>query len=259
MDLRKEEKNTKYGYILNYGAGVNSTALLILIANGRLENIDTRKLIVLFADTGAERPHTYEYVNLIRDYCSWKSISFETVRAQYTLEEYVYHSGILPSRFMRWCTDRLKIRPIRRRASMYDVAKPYQQLIGFDADEPVRVRHNMLYKDALERFPLVELGLSREDCALIIRNENLPLPKKSSCFCCPFQRLSSFVLLAKQYPQLVERAAKLEALANLRRNDGKSFYLFREPISSIVERANEIIDRARRKGTLLDDVPDDVD
>lgn len=250
--LRKQRGNSKYDYILNYGAGVNSTALLILLANGGLADMDPRKLLVLFADTGAERPPTYEYVNLIRGYCLQKGISFETVRAQYTLEEYVCYSGILPSRFIRWCTQRLKIRPIRRRAGMHDVAKPYQQLIGFSADESTRARQENLYENAVERFPLIEWGFTRKDCMLIIKGEKLAVPEKSSCFCCPFQRLSSFVLLAKRYPELAKRATKLEMLANLKRNGNTegAFYLFREPVSSLLERADAIIDRAKRRGTL---------
>jgi len=108
---------TKYTNILNYGAGVNSTALLVLIANGLVEGVAPFSVIALFADTGAERPETYAYIPVIKDYCAQKGIKFETVKSNYTLVQYVYKSGILPSRSMRWCTNLLKIRPIRERAS----------------------------------------------------------------------------------------------------------------------------------------------
>jgi 3'-phosphoadenosine 5'-phosphosulfate sulfotransferase (PAPS reductase)/FAD synthetase len=42
---------------LSLGAGVNSTALLILIEREGLQ-LDE----VVFADTGSERPETYEYI-----------------------------------------------------------------------------------------------------------------------------------------------------------------------------------------------------
>lgn len=244
----RSSRNNKYTHILNYGGGVNSTALLVLAARGMLKDIDPRRLIVLFADTGAERPYTYEYLNLAQEYCKRKHISFETVRAHYTLEEYVYHSGILPSRSIRWCTHRLKIRPIRRRACMHDVAKPYYQLIGFDTAESTRVRQSGIYKDAIERFPLVELGLDRQDCMSIVESEDLPVPKKSSCFCCPFQGLSSFLSLVEQYPELAERALRLETVANLRRKDGRAFYIFKESIATILARKDEITECQGRRG-----------
>lgn len=245
----------KYANILNYGAGVNSTALLILVANGHIKDIDPLSLIVLFADTGAEQPETYEYIPIIADYCTKKGMKFEIIKAKYTLEEYVYKSGILPSRSMRWCTNLLKIRPIGQRASMADIEKPYGQLVGFDLKEIKRIKHFRSTRGALERFPLVEIGLARGDCISIIRDENLPTPVKSRCFCCPFQSLSSFVLTARKYPELAYKTSEMELWTNLKRDGRNPFYLFREPISSIIMRADEILKRASRKGTLPDNVP----
>lgn len=246
--------SNKYKYILNYGGGVNSTALLILVANGICKDVDPKETLVLFADTGAERPDTYNYITLAQQYCKEKNISFEIVRAPYTLEEYVYHSGLLPSRTFRWCTHRLKIRPIRRRANMHDVAKPYYQLIGIDASESTRQRQHGLYKEAIERYPLLEMGLNRQDCISLIKDMNLAVPPKSSCFCCPFQRLSSFVLLASIYPQLGEKALRLEVAANKLRKDERAFYIFRQPIERVLARAPEIIERAKKRGELIDEV-----
>jgi hypothetical protein len=35
-------------------------------------------------------------------------------------------------------------------------------------------------------FPLVDAGLSREDCVQVIREAGLPVPKKSACVFCPY-------------------------------------------------------------------------
>ncbi|MEM3161041.1 MAG: phosphoadenosine phosphosulfate reductase family protein, partial [Nitrososphaera sp.] len=51
----KRQENTKY--VLSYGGGVNSTALMILLVRHKLP-ID----YVIFADTGSERPETYTYL-----------------------------------------------------------------------------------------------------------------------------------------------------------------------------------------------------
>ena len=69
MQIRKNKKIGKYTHVLNCGAGVNSTALLILAANGFIKEIDPTSLIAIFADTGAEQPETYDYIPIIKDYC----------------------------------------------------------------------------------------------------------------------------------------------------------------------------------------------
>ena len=43
---------------LSYGAGVQTTALLVLVASGK----QPRPAAVLFADTGGEHPETYAYL-----------------------------------------------------------------------------------------------------------------------------------------------------------------------------------------------------
>ena len=51
--------------IASYGAGVNSTAMLIGAAE-RGWLID----LILFADTGGEKPHTYEYLEVFNQWCA---------------------------------------------------------------------------------------------------------------------------------------------------------------------------------------------
>ena len=46
--------------MVSYGGGVNSTALLIGLHQHRIP-VD----LILFADTGAEHPHTYTYLDVM--------------------------------------------------------------------------------------------------------------------------------------------------------------------------------------------------
>ena len=46
--------------IVSYGGGANSTALLVGLHQHRIP-VD----LILFADTGAEHPHTYAYLNIM--------------------------------------------------------------------------------------------------------------------------------------------------------------------------------------------------
>jgi hypothetical protein len=85
--------------VVAYGLGVDSTAMLIEFARRRI-----RPDLILFADTGGEKPETYAYLPVIQQYL--KTVGFPpvvTVRykpkwAVYdTLEGQCLHTGTLPS------------------------------------------------------------------------------------------------------------------------------------------------------------------
>lgn len=86
-----------------YGAGVDSTAMLIeKIARG--EPVD----MVLFADTGSEKPETYAYLEMFRGWLQARAVPSAVVRYQpkdfknhppyRTLEENCLTNGTLPSK-----------------------------------------------------------------------------------------------------------------------------------------------------------------
>ena len=88
--------------VVAFGAGVDSTAMLLeMVAQGR--RID----LVLFADTGSEKPETYEYRDLIFRWLRRRGIRCETVRYEprrfkhwppyRTLDENCFTNGTLPS------------------------------------------------------------------------------------------------------------------------------------------------------------------
>jgi 3'-phosphoadenosine 5'-phosphosulfate sulfotransferase (PAPS reductase)/FAD synthetase len=70
--------------VLAYGIGVDSTALLIeLVARGEPPDL------VLTADTGSEKPETYEYQAMMAAWMADRGIAYETVR-------------YVPKRFKHW-------------------------------------------------------------------------------------------------------------------------------------------------------------
>jgi hypothetical protein len=85
--------------VVAYGLGVDSTALLIEFARRGI-----RPDLILFADTGGEKPETYQYLAVIRPFL--RRVGFLDVivvhyrprRAKYhTLEGQCLHTGTLPS------------------------------------------------------------------------------------------------------------------------------------------------------------------
>jgi hypothetical protein len=85
--------------VVAYGLGVNSTALLVEFADRGI-----RPDLILFADTGGEKPETYQYLAVIRPYLARVGFPDVTVvryqpkrAAYYTLEQQCLHTGTLPS------------------------------------------------------------------------------------------------------------------------------------------------------------------
>jgi hypothetical protein len=85
--------------VVAYGLGVNSTAMLMEFAARAI-----RPDLILFADTGGEKPETYAYLSVIRPFlCKVGfpdviTVRYRPLRAVYhTLEEQCLHTGTLPS------------------------------------------------------------------------------------------------------------------------------------------------------------------
>lgn len=199
--------------LLNFGGGVQTTALCVLLVRGEFE-VDH----IVMADTGGERPDTYEHVEVMQRFLAQHGRKVEIVThgsGGLTLEEYVrQRSNVLPTHTPsgglghRQCTAQFKLRPVKAFARAQG-AKALTNLIGISTDEIHRA------KDAREKwvtneYPLIERNLSRDDCLRIVQEAGLPRPPKSSCYFCPLQRRSQWQHLAATFPVLFEQAVDLE-------------------------------------------------
>lgn len=93
----------------------------------------------------------------------------------------------------RACTTDFKIVPIRRkvrqllgltrkRSPDHAVA---EQWIGISTDEASRMKPS--FEDwQVNRWPLIEQRMSRQDCLAWLRRHDYPTPPKSACIGCPF-------------------------------------------------------------------------
>lgn len=89
--------------------------------------------------------------------------------------------------------------------------------IGISTDEIQRVNNSVSEPWQQKVFPLIDLGLSRDDCYEVIADAGLPVPQKSSCFFCPFHSKEYWVDLESSRPDLFERAVFLEEQINVKR------------------------------------------
>lgn len=198
----KRRKSAKY--VLSYGGGVNSTALLILLARQR-HPLD----YVVFADTGSERPETYDYLKQAKQYCDTHRIPFQIVgvRNGDSLYDRCERRRVVPSKMWRWCTRDFKVKPIY---SFYRSLKSHVfQYVGIDYDEVHRIKDSK--EDYVTNiYPLVDLKIGRDQCVDIIRSAGLPVPMKSGCYFCPFRNNEDWANLYQSHPKLYRAAMDLE-------------------------------------------------
>lgn len=188
--------------VVAYGGGVDSTAMLIELVE-RGERID----IVLFADTGSEKPETYLFVWLFSQWLADRGVRLVVVRYEpqrfkhwppyRSLDENCFTNGTLPSiSFGRHsCSLKWKVEPQDRWLETWEPAVAcwaaggkVVKLIGYDAGpaDTKRFAHAVGQEDARfdYRYPLREWGWDREACKARIAAAGLPIPAKSACFMC---------------------------------------------------------------------------
>jgi hypothetical protein len=219
--------------VVAYGGGVQSTALLVLAAQQRLD-IGT----FLFANVGddSEHPRTLQYVRAVAaPYAARHGIalhelhryrrdgSVETLYGRLTRPQ--SRSLPIPVRMSngapgtRSCTADFKIVVMGRwlKAHGATATNPAVVAVGISLDEWHRAHNRRSHPYETVTYPLLDRRLDRSACTRIIRDAGLPVPGKSACFFCPFTRPGTFAQMRRDDPDLFARACGLEDLLNARR------------------------------------------
>lgn len=239
-----EEKKIEHTHsVLSLGAGVNSTALMLYLVDQGLPLNE-----VIFADTGAERPETYEYLKKYTiPYLNEKKIPFTTVRNKKTLIERCMQGHSLPDRRYRWSTRDFKIRPIY---SYLKSKAPTRTYMGICYDEIHRVKSSQIEWNT-NIYPLVEKRITRLGCVRIIQNHGWEIPVKSGCFFCPFTSKRGLYEIWLTHPDLWKQAIALE------KNGSKypNFIISDKPLENLEAEFSKILndDLGQTKLTILDD------
>ena len=215
-------------HVFSCGGGVQSTACLVLAAQG---HIPYRTFI--FANVGdkAESPATIQYIDtVLKPYASqhgidWVSVGWvdrqgrqrdlydDLLQQERSINIPVYMPGGMPGN--RKCTEYFKIKPI---AKWIKANAPGCTLgKGISTDESHRATPSRESDGYSSAYPLIELGVSRADCLRIASDAGLPQPPKSSCWFCPFKTTEQWTRMRRDAPDLFERAARLERILQSRR------------------------------------------
>lgn len=224
---------------ISYGGGVQSTAMLVLAATGR---IDCQ--LAIFANVGehAENPATLDYVrDVAMPYCTEHGIELvERNRGGKNPDLYdrltrpdskflgipIRMSGTgAPGR--RSCTHDYKMTVIGRelKARGATAARPAEVLIGISTDEIQRANNRRAEPYERVLYPLLDLRLSRLACQRVIVDAGLPMPDKSACWFCPFHSRAAWQTMSTDDPEMFDRACALEDTIN-----GKRAALGRDPV-----------------------------
>ena len=208
-------------YVISYGGGVQSTALVILSMR-RQWPVDEIVHVDLLA---AESPRTREYVEYIRNWLRDEYGREITVIERDLYGDMLANPSFTPvpwhgrrQKFMlrRQCTREYKVVPIQRYLTQKYPQALIKLMLGISADEWTRMRQSS-HSRIEHVYPLVEEMITRRHCLEIIRDAGLDLPAKSSCWFCPYRSTGSQWALIRQYPHLAEMARMLEDRINTAR------------------------------------------
>jgi hypothetical protein len=211
--------------VVSYGMGTDSTAMLIL-----LYELGIRPDLILFADTGGEKPGTYDYLETMNLWLvthDFPRITVVKLRSKHaSLEDNCLANFTLPSLAYgrKGCSLKWKVAAMDTYVNSWQPGAVARALgmtvvraIGYDAG-PADSRRSDI--EATDRwtywYPLRDSGMTREDCIALIAREGLPQPGKSACFYCPATRKEELIALLDHHPDLVARALKMEAYASTR-------------------------------------------
>ena len=256
--------------VISYGGGVQSTALIVLAVQRRIDAD-----LALFSNVGddSEHPATLTYVrDVMIPWATARKFRVEEIQRRdraghlrslaADLMNETTRSVPIPVRMSngapgrRSCTVDYKIKVISRRLREMGAAvdNPATVLIGFSTDEIHRVARRRDIATETAEYPLLDLGLSRSDCINLIADAGLPVPPKSACFFCPFTRPQTWAEMRRDEPELFDKALTIERRLNETRTR-----LHRDPVW--LTRFNRPLDQAIYEAgpTLFDDGPESCD
>ena len=209
--------------VVNFGGGRNGTWLLKLMHDkGIMPDL------IIFANTGNEIPEVYQWIpQFNRILSTWGFPQILTVHAtregkKYTLRDHCQKTGLLPSLAYgkKSCSQKFKAAPIDKFINNWPTAKEawdsgrkVTRFIGYHSGE----RHRM--EKVLDRnredtkfswfYPLIEWGVSNEDCKNGCKDMGWVV-SKSACYFCPATKKGEILRLKQTHPDLFNDALQME-------------------------------------------------
>ena len=241
--IDKDRKKTLT--VISLGAGVQSSTMAIMAAKGDFPPVDC----AIFADTGYEPKAVYTYLEFLKkilpypvylvekgnirdDMLAAKGTTNFVVAPFFTQNKITGKKGMV----MRQCTNDYKIQPIRtkirelcnvKKGKHFPKDKYVEQWIGISTDEAGRMKPAR-DKYILNRHPLIEAKMSRQDCIDYLKKEKIPLPEKSACIVCPYHNDAYWHFMKTERPSEFADAVDFDKqVRNISRKEDEQLYAHR--------------------------------
>lgn len=217
--------------VFSFGGGVQSTACLVLAAQGK---IDYHTFLFCNVGEDSENPDTLDYVREVsRPYAAKHGLEFyelqkclrdgtpdtiyaHLMRANRSIGIPIHMSNGAPGR--RACTYDFKIAVCAKWLRLHGAtaSDPAVVGLGISLDEFQRMRSDSGIPYEKLAYPLIDLRMDRAGCLAVIRDAGLPPPPppKSSCYFCPYHSKRAWQDLRDDKPELFARAVHLEQTIN---------------------------------------------
>src|SRR5260221_6285038 len=192
----------------SYGLGTQSTAMLVLIAQGKLP----KPARVVIADTGREAQVGWDYFHTYAEplmhelgLCveiaphSLATVDLYDKRGRTLLPAFTA-KGKLPT----ICSIEWKVRVIRRHLRAQGVRRCITWL-GISTDEVERLKPSDVKWQTLHWPLCFDVPMSRIACRLLVQAWGWPDPPRSSCYICPHRQDGEWLRLTAGERQEAER------------------------------------------------------
>lgn len=206
--MQAENKGRKSGFdssrcYIAFSGGVESTTMVAMF-----HKIATP----VFTDTGWEHDELYKQIEKVEQHFG---INVVRVRRKdgVTLPQYIEDQKFYPSFRARFCTRMFKIEPMD---DFLADKTPCEIMIGLNAEEAEKRTGNFgLQKGVKYTYPLVDLGVTRKACVLLLTELGI-LPqfpeymKRGGCVGCFYKSKREYAAMAKQSPAEADSIAAIE-------------------------------------------------
>lgn len=212
--------------VLSFGAGVQSSAVLLMADRGEIEPVD----FAVFADTGAEPAEVLTWLEKMRDIVKTpihvaQRGNIETEVLEHWRGDrkrcgqpplYAIDPDGKPAMLARHCTKEYKIEVVDREIKRQLGIKPKQRMVGtveivmgISFDERQRMTAP---RDKWKRhsYPLVDMGWWRGHCIEYIERLGVGTPPRSACHFCPYKSNAEWRRLRDEHPVDWDRAVAFD-------------------------------------------------
>lgn len=205
--------------VFSSGGGVQSTAIAVLIARGVLP----RPRLGVMVDVGLECKHTLDYMRKITiprladvgvpmeiiDAQQYTDVSVVDADGLVRIPAYRINQDLSVDKFRTYCNGAWKV-AVTKRIMKDRGIDACVNWVGISTDERRRARGGASSKRFRVEYPLISLGMSRDDCVQIIRDAGWPMPERSACFCCPSRSDKEWAVMRYKHPEDFERACAVD-------------------------------------------------